>query len=260
MVPQPGVTSGEQGPQGLDHPALPADQLAPLFRGHVEEEGGLPRRPLDAQSHRLGAVDQPPGDGQAAVAWRADHGITDAVGARHPFVAKGWSYLVDSASPSSALVLSEFMADNKRTLNDEDGDSSDWIEIHNSGSDTASLAGWFLTDDPANLTKWCFPEIELVAGGYRVVFASGKDRTNPAAKLHTNFKLSAEGGFLALVDPAGQVVSQFGAAYPRQVTDVSYGWVLGEGHALGYFTNPTPGAPNASSGPGFAPSLKIRPS
>jgi hypothetical protein len=200
---------------------------------------------------------EPPGDGQAAVAWRADHGITDAVGARHPFVAKGWSYLVDSASPSSALVLSEFMADNKRTLNDEDGDSSDWIEIHNSGSDTASLAGWFLTDDPANLTKWCFPEIELVAGGYRVVFASGKDRTNPAAKLHTNFKLSAEGGFLALVDPAGQVVSQFGAAYPRQVTDVSYGWVLGEGHALGYFTNPTPGAPNASSGPGFAPKVQF---
>ncbi|HRZ58178.1 MAG TPA: CotH kinase family protein, partial [Candidatus Paceibacterota bacterium] len=199
----------------------------------------------------------PLGDGTVAVAWRVDHGITDAVGARHPFAAEGWSYVVDAASPSPALVLSEFMADNKRTLNDEDGDSSDWIEVYNSGSDTASLAGWFLTDDPANLAKWCFPEIELAAGGYRVVFASGKDRANPAAKLHTNFKLAAEGGFLALVDPAGQIVSHFGAAYPGQVTDVSYGRVLGEGHALGYFTKPTPGAPNAASGPGFAPEVQF---
>jgi hypothetical protein len=53
------------------------------------------------------------------------------------------------------------MADNDRTLNDEDGESSDWIEIFNSGSSPANLNGWFLTDDPAHLTKWLFPEVTL---------------------------------------------------------------------------------------------------
>ena len=49
--------------------------------------------------------------------------------------------------PAADLVINEFMADNDNVLQDEDGDYSDWIEIHNVSSNAINLNGWYLTDD-----------------------------------------------------------------------------------------------------------------
>ena len=123
------------------------------------------------------------------------------------------------------LILSEFMASNTRTLLDEDGVSSDWIEIQNVSARTVNLQGWFLTDSAANLTQWRFPATNLSAGSFLVVFASGKDRSIPGAPLHTRFSLSSGGEYLALVQPDGvTVASSFAPAYPPQTGDVSYGF------------------------------------
>src|SRR5690349_6940450 len=70
------------------------------------------------------------------------------------------------------LVISEFMAANDVTLNDEDGENADWIEIHNEGTSAVSLAGWRLTDTTNDLAKWIFPATNLPPNGYLVVFAS----------------------------------------------------------------------------------------
>ena len=59
------------------------------------------------------------------------------------------------------LVISELMAINDNTLNDENGDYSDWIEIHNPTDAPVNLDQWSLTDDPNNLTKWRFPDASL---------------------------------------------------------------------------------------------------
>lgn len=56
-----------------------------------------------------------------------------------------------------------------------------------------------------------------------MVFASSRDRKVSGAPLHANFALSADGEFLALVRPNGTIASSYAPAYPRQVTDVSYG-------------------------------------
>ena len=198
-----------------------------------------------------------PLDGLVRVEWSVNHGITDHAEPAHPFSGGSWTYTLDSTLPAPSLFISEFMADNKNTMNDEDGDSSDWIEIANSDSEPASLTGWYLTDDPTNPTKWAFPEVDVPARGFIVVFASGKNRADASGKLHTNFKLASTGGYLALVDPRTNVVSDFAPAYPRQFTDVSYGRVPGEMETIGYFTKPTPGAQNASGGPGFAPAVEF---
>jgi hypothetical protein len=119
-------------------------------------------------------------------------------------------------------VISEFLASNDRVLVDEDGDDSDWVEIYNPGTEAISLRKWVLTDDPADLTKWRFPDVELDPREHLVVFASSKDRDTPGVPLHTNFKLDKDGGFLALVQPDGvTIASQF--TYPGQIEDVSYG-------------------------------------
>ncbi|NIP93008.1 MAG: lamin tail domain-containing protein, partial [Akkermansiaceae bacterium] len=65
---------------------------------------------------------------------------------------------VPGASAQS-LVISELMASNQDTLDDEDGDSEDWIEIFNQSGTAVNLDGWFLTDDDTNLRKWPIPSV-----------------------------------------------------------------------------------------------------
>lgn len=144
--------------------------------------------------------------------------------------------------------ITEFLASNDSGLADEDGEFSDWIEIHNPDDVPVALTGFHLTDSATNLRKWTFPTVSLEPGGYRVVFASGKDRTNPLSPMHTSFSLAATGEYLALVAPDGvTVVSAFAPAYPPQFEDQSLGLSL-TAATLGwtYFPTPTPGASNGN--------------
>ena len=52
----------------------------------------------------------------------------------------------EPARAADNVLISEFMAVNDGTLLDEDGDSEDWVELHNAGPNTVNLDGWFLTD------------------------------------------------------------------------------------------------------------------
>lgn len=141
-------------------------------------------------------------------------------------------------------VINEFMASNTKTLADDDGAFSDWIEIRNPDPSAVSLAGWYLTDTVSNKTKWKLPAVTLPPGGYLVVFASNKNRTDAAKPLHTNFALSAGGEYLGLVRPDGAtVVSEYAPSYPAQADDDSYGLAQGSGEK-GVLQNPTPGAAN----------------
>ena len=124
----------------------------------------------------------------------------------------------------SPVLINEFMARNSQTLADADGDYSDWIELRNVSTADVNLDGWFLTDADSNLTKWRMPATTLPAGGYLVVFASGKDRATVGAELHTNFALDGGGEYLALVEPDGvTIANEFAPAYPDQFSDMSYG-------------------------------------
>ena len=157
----------------------------------------------------------------------------------------------------AAPVISEFMAANDTTLRDEDGDYPDWIEIFNPDTADVSLDGWYLTDDADDLTKWRFPAETLEAGTFLVVFASGKDRAVAGEELHADFRLSADGEYLALVRPDGSnVVSSFAPEYPPQLDDVSYGpefsseSLLAEDATLAYRV-PTATDPSDWHAPGF---------
>src|ERR1041384_220145 len=92
---------------------------------------------------------------------------------------------IASAFAADQLIISEFATDNPGAIEDEDGDKSDWIEIHNAGTNTVNLLGWSLTDSAANLSKWTFPSTNIPPNGYLIVFASSKDRHNAGRELHT---------------------------------------------------------------------------
>ncbi len=128
----------------------------------------------------------------------------------------------------AAPVISELMSSNGGVVLDEDGDSSDWLELYNPDATPVDLGGWYLTDNSSNPTKWRFPAgVTLGPGEFLVVWASSKDRTDNPASLHTNFSLSADGEYLALVAADGSTrVSEFAPAFPALLDNESYGLVF----------------------------------
>ena len=85
-----------------------------------------------------------------------------------------------SVTAAPIVRLNEVMAADNSSFPDEDGDCGDWVELLNAGDQSASLAGWGLTDDAADPHKWTFPAITLAPGEHLVVWASDKDRRPPA--------------------------------------------------------------------------------
>ena len=116
------------------------------------------------------------------------------------------------------VVINEFMASNDTTVADQDGDFDDWIELYNNSAEPISLTGYYLTDDGTDLTQWKFPEAVIPAGGYLIVWA---DDDEDQEGLHANFKLSASGETVLLLDPEENVVDE--VTFGEQETDVSYG-------------------------------------
>lgn len=122
------------------------------------------------------------------------------------------------------VYISEFMASNARALADETGAYPDWLELYNSESTSVNLDGWYLTQNPSVLNKWRIPAVTLPPYGFLVIFCDKLNKAVAGSPLHTNFKLSASGDFLALVKPDGSTIAcQYAPMYPPQQTDVSYG-------------------------------------
>ena len=98
------------------------------------------------------------------------------------------------------MKITEVCLRSETTLRDADGDYPDWIELYNAGTESVSLDSWYLSDDSEEPVRWRFPDITLAPGEYRVIFASGKNRTQ--GELHTDFALSA-GECVVLTTPIG---------------------------------------------------------
>lgn len=122
------------------------------------------------------------------------------------------------------VVINEFMADNENGLRDFDNRRSDWIELRNDDVTSINIQDWFLTDDRNNLMKWKVPvETTLPPQEHLVIFASGRNRVMPDGQLHTSFRLSSQGEYLALVRPGGEIAWEVNTSFPQQHPDVSYG-------------------------------------
>ena len=134
-------------------------------------------------------------------------------------------YQAFSASVTRAksdVYISEAIAKNLTAKAAPDGNYYDCIELHNRGSETVSLSGCALSDNPKNPAKWVFPEgISLAPGEYLVVYASENNSKVEKGDLHTNFNLSADGASIYLFDANGLLVDklQTGAF----LGDMSYG-------------------------------------
>ena len=162
---------------------------------------------------------------------------------------------------ADSLLISEFVARNTSSFVDQFEERSDWIELYNPTQDSIAVSGWHLTDDVQDLAKWPLPDVSIPAKSFQIVFSSGRNLNDPAAPLHSNFRLNRSGEYLGLVAPDGTVAHEFAPTYPEQFPDISYG-VTFEGEVamptqFRYFAEPTPEAPNGLGRLGLADSVSF---
>lgn len=123
----------------------------------------------------------------------------------------------------SELFISEIVAANGKTLKDEFGETSDWIELHNPGETQANLLGWGLSDDPEDSHKWTFPEVSILPGKFLIIHASGNNIAEAGKPLHASFRLARAGEFLGLAKPDGTFTDKYEPGFPALNDNQSYG-------------------------------------
>ena len=121
------------------------------------------------------------------------------------------------------LFISEIVAANGKTLKDEFGETSDWIELHNPGETQANLLGWGLSDDPEDSHKWTFPEVSILPGKFLIIHASGNNIAEAGKPLHASFRLARAGEFLGLAKPDGTFTDKYEPGFPALNDNQSYG-------------------------------------
>ncbi len=156
-------------------------------------------------------------------------------------------------SEDSPLLITEVMPSNKTTLADNTGVYSDYVEIYNSGSEAVNLNGYGLSDDPAGVLDWKFPDVTIEPGAYLYVFASGADTNGTDIEkgaIHTNFRISSYRETIVLSTPTGLLIDQ--VAVSELGADQAYARVADENGAYGdtweVTSQPTPGYANTDEG------------
>lgn len=118
----------------------------------------------------------------------------------------------------STIAINELMASNTTTMADSYGEYDDWIELYNKSSIQVDLSGFKLTDNPANLDKFIIPSGTILQPNqYLIIWA---DEDSSQGPYHANFKLSASGEQLFLLNPAGGLIDS--VSWGMQVTDQGF--------------------------------------
>ena len=139
------------------------------------------------------------------------------------------------------LVINEFMASNRSSVSDPQGQCDDWIEIYNYGSIAIDIGGFYLTDDLSDPTKWRIldgiPVLTTIPpNGYLLIWA---DNDTAYSGLHANFKLDAAGEQIALFDYDGSTLID-SVVFGEQTADISYGRYPDAGDNWQFFSSPVP--------------------
>jgi hypothetical protein len=152
--------------------------------------------------------------------------------------------LVTAAARARQVVINEVMSLNTLTVQDEYGDSSDWVELYNTSSASVNLKDWYLSDSASSPYKWKFPNALVIpAGGFVRVWASGRNLV--AFTVHTSWSIKASGEPIVLSDPTGRKVDEFPAMPLGR--DISLGRSPDGTGPLRLFRDATPRLPNTTT-------------
>ncbi|MFC2134453.1 CotH kinase family protein [Bacteroidota bacterium] len=169
--------------------------------------------------------------------------VFDSMGPTQVYPRNNNIFIQSPSIDTAAVVINEFLAQNDTYNTDDSDEYNDWLELYNPTSEDIFLSGMYLTDTPANLTKWQFPfgGVAIPANGYLLVWC---DNDLDQAGIHTNFKLSADGEFIALIDIDGATIID-SLTFGAQTGNISYGRYPDASDNWNFFDTPTPGGSNS---------------
>jgi len=152
-----------------------------------------------------------------------------------------WMIRIASSTTTENIFINEFLAKNNTVNIDEFSENDDWLELYNNSSDTINLHNHYLSDDLDNLTKWKFSDNDILVApnDYLLIWC---DNDESQGVLHTNFKLSGNGEFIALTNPDGVTVIDT-LAFGEQLEDISFGR-FPDGSSQWIEMSPSPGYSN----------------
>jgi Na+-transporting methylmalonyl-CoA/oxaloacetate decarboxylase gamma subunit len=120
------------------------------------------------------------------------------------------------------LKLNELLSNNTENIVDDYGVHSTWIEIYNPTYGAVDIGGCYITDDINNPKKYRIPQgdvsTQIPQHQYLLIWADGIDYHGP---LYTNFRLNANGGYIALYSNDGKTLIDQ-VEYPALEANVSY--------------------------------------
>jgi hypothetical protein len=125
-----------------------------------------------------------------------------------------------SVQAQNGVVINEIMASNTVTVADNAGDFDDWIELFNTSGVDVDLSGWYITDKPDNLTKYDIPTGTMILANEYLIIWADEDSSQGPNPVHANFKLSAAGETVILLDASISVVDSI--SFGQQTTDMAY--------------------------------------
>ncbi|MBI2279185.1 MAG: CotH kinase family protein [Bacteroidetes bacterium] len=168
------------------------------------------------------------------------------------FLIKGLLLLVVilfSQTLSSQILINEYSCANATSAGDPDfyGQMEDWVELYNPTAAAINLNGYYLSDKAGNPTKFQIPgSITIPAGGYMMVYASGRATIAGGTEIHTNFKLTqTKFEKIILSNPGGTVIDIL-TIKTHQLLH-SRGRTTSGAGTWSVFTNPTPNGPNTGA-------------
>jgi hypothetical protein len=150
-------------------------------------------------------------------------------------------FMISTANSLGQTVkINEVMNWNTYTISDYDGKYNPWVELYNPGPGSINLNGYYLADHSYYLTKWKFPSITIPAGGYTIIFLSGKEYIG--SEIHSEISLISSWEGLYLSDPSGNLVDHLD--WTSMGLNVSYGRSPDGASSFAYFEQSTPWGPN----------------
>ena len=138
------------------------------------------------------------------------------------------------------VVINEFLAANETCCLSPDGNTEDFVEIYNFGSDTININGWGFSDTDGEAVTTA-PDTNIAPEGFIVLWFTGDTTGFP----EIDSKLSPDGETIYIADANGNPIISYD--FGPQTDDISYGRFPDGSESWTYFSSPTPGAPNIES-------------
>ncbi|MCL1913152.1 MAG: lamin tail domain-containing protein [Eubacteriaceae bacterium] len=141
-----------------------------------------------------------------------------------------------------SIVVNEVLLDNGSVFMGANKEYYTWVELKNTTSSPASLAGCYLSDSPRSSNRHAFGDIMLGPGDILLVYGSGLGSQGPAGEVHTTFRITSKTKQILLYGPSGKLISKL--YLPKVPKDISYG--RSSNGITGFFLDTTPGYENSA--------------